>query len=51
MCGVKELVPRGREECDELTKHFESRVTAFVNELDKGVQRGSVNHKREIKDG
>lgn len=42
---------KGRRRCDKLTKHFESRATAFVNELDTGVQRGSVNHKREIKDG
>ena len=26
-------------------------LTAFVNELDTGVQRGSANHKRETKDG
>lgn len=43
--GSRNLLGTRRRNVAELTKHFEND-DSIVNELDKGVQRGSVNAER-----
>lgn len=49
--GSRNLCQGNEENVMDSQNTLKVELTAFVNELDTGVQRGSVNHKREIKDG